>query len=62
MKRFIWVYGSGSGSVRHPGFNKCFKSLFSPFQRKKKTFSEELETWYFPHSAFSLTGQWGGGL
>ena len=19
MKRFIWVYGSGSGSVRHPG-------------------------------------------
>ena len=25
MKRFIWVYGSGSGSVRHPGSTTCFK-------------------------------------
>ena len=33
------------------------KSLFSPFQRKK-TVSEELKTWYFPYSAFWLTGQY----
>ena len=24
MKWFIRVYGSGSGSVRHPGFDKTF--------------------------------------
>ena len=39
-------------------FKWCFKSLFSPFQRKK-TVSKELKTWYFPYSAFWLTGQWG---
>ena len=34
--------------------------FFSPFQRKN-TVSEELKTWYFPYSAFWLTGRWGGG-
>ena len=40
-------------------FKRCFKSLFSQFQRKK-TVSKELKTWYFSYSAFWLTGQWGG--
>ena len=40
-------------------FQKCFKSLFSQFQRKKKTVSKELKTCYFSYFAFWLTGQWG---
>ena len=28
MKRFIRVYGSGSGSVRHPDGNKASKNTF----------------------------------
>ena len=40
-------------------FKRCFKSLLSQFQRKK-TVSKELKTWYFPNSAFWLTGHWGG--
>ena len=40
-------------------FKRCFKSLFIPFKHKKV--SEELKTWYFPNSAFWLTGRWGGG-
>ena len=27
----------------------------------QRTVSEELKLWYFPHSAFWWTGQWGGG-
>ena len=40
-------------------FKWCIQLLFSQFQRKK-TVSKELKTWYFPYSAFWLTGQWGG--
>ena len=40
-------------------FKTCFKSLFSPFLRKKKAVSVELKMWYFSNSAFWLTGQWG---
>ena len=28
MKRFIRVYGSGSGSVRHPGLQRIFATLY----------------------------------
>ena len=31
MKRFIRVYGSGSGSVRHPGFYSA--SIFRSFNK-----------------------------
>ena len=36
MKRFIRVYGSGSGSVRHPDFKVClvrFGILLSPHNK-----------------------------
>ena len=43
-------------------FQKCFKSLFSQFQRKRQSQDNNVVflTWCFSYSAFWLTGQWGG--
>ena len=46
MKRFIRVYGSGSGSVRHPGYEACAKvRLIVDFEILKTTyFSREKQS------------------
>ena len=47
-----------------PPLNERFKTCFKPFFESisvQNTVSQALKTWYFPYSAFSSAGQWGGG-